>query len=175
MRSVLGVHWKDWCWSWNSNPLATWWEELTHLKRLWCWERLKVGGKEDDRWWDGWMASLTRWTWVWVNSRSLWWTEKPCMLQSMGSQRVRHDWVTELNWTPDFPVGCVSLGNSIDFSEPQSHLSIDTYLPISYHSCRAWAIAESRLLPSLCISENLQGASVSEVASLRQLGGFEDQ
>ena len=59
-RSVLGVHWKDWCWSWNSNTLATWCEELTHLKRPWCWERLRVGGKGDDRGWDGWMASPTR-------------------------------------------------------------------------------------------------------------------
>ena len=58
-RSVLGVHWKDWCWSWNSNTLATWYKELTHLKRLWCWERLKAGGEGDDRGWDGWMASPT--------------------------------------------------------------------------------------------------------------------
>ena len=50
------IHWKDWCWSWNSNTLATWWEELTHWKRPWCWERLKVGGEGDDRGWDGWMA-----------------------------------------------------------------------------------------------------------------------
>ena len=62
-------HWKDWCWSWNSNTLATWCEELTHWKRPWCWGRLKVG-EGDDRGWDGWMASLTRWTWVWVNSGS---------------------------------------------------------------------------------------------------------
>ena len=61
-RSVLGVHWKDWCWSWNSNILATWCEELTHLKRPWCWERLRVGGEGDDRGWDGWMAS-PHWTW----------------------------------------------------------------------------------------------------------------
>ena len=52
-KSVLNIHWKDWCWSWNSNTLATWWEELTHLKRPWCWERLKVGGEGDDRGWDG--------------------------------------------------------------------------------------------------------------------------
>ena len=58
------------CWSWNSNSLATWCEELTHLKRLWCWERLKVGGEGDDRGWDGWMASPTQWTWVWVDSGS---------------------------------------------------------------------------------------------------------
>ena len=51
--------------------------ELTHLKRPWCWERLRAGGKGDDRGWDGWMASLTRWTWVWVNSGSWWWTGRP--------------------------------------------------------------------------------------------------
>ena len=65
----------------------------------WCWERLKAGGKGDDRGWDGWMASPTQQTWVWVSSGSWWWTGKPCMLQSMGSQRVRHDWATELNWS----------------------------------------------------------------------------
>ena len=100
-RSVLGVHWKDWCWSWNSN-LATWCEELTHWKRLWCWEGLKAGREGDDRGWDGWMSSLTQWTWIWVSSGSWWWTGRPVMLQSMGSQRVRQDWVTELkfqNWT----------------------------------------------------------------------------
>ena len=99
MKSLLNIHWKDWCWSWNSNTLATWCEELTHLKRPWCWERLKEGGDGDDRGWDGWMASLTQWTWVWVNSRSWWWTGRPGMLWFMGSQKVRHDWATELNWT----------------------------------------------------------------------------
>ena len=96
-RSVLGIHWKDWCWSWNSNTLATWCEELTHLKRPRCWERLKAE-KGDDRGWDGWMASPTRWTWVWVNSGSWWWTGRPGVLQFLGLQRVRHDWATELNW-----------------------------------------------------------------------------
>ena len=60
-----------------------------------CLERLWAGGEGGNRVWDGWMASLTRWTWVWASSRSWWWTEKPGMLQSMGLQRVRHDWVTE--------------------------------------------------------------------------------
>ena len=60
------------CWSWNSNTMATWYEELTHWKRPWCWERLRVGGEGDDREWDGWMASLTLWTWVWVSSGSWW-------------------------------------------------------------------------------------------------------
>ena len=61
---------KAWCWSWNSNTLATWCEEGTHLKRPWCWERLKVGGEGDDRVWDDWIASLTWWTWVWISTRS---------------------------------------------------------------------------------------------------------
>ena len=103
-RSVLGVHWKDWCWSWNSSTLATSCEELTHWKRLWCWEGLGAGGEQDDRGWDGWMASPTRWTWAWVNSGSWWWTGRPGVLQFMGSQRVRYDWATELNWFSSQPV-----------------------------------------------------------------------
>ena len=73
----------------------TWFEELTHLKRPWCWERLKAGGEGDDRGWHGWMASPTQWTRIWTNSGRWWWTGKSGMLQSMGSQRVRHDWLTE--------------------------------------------------------------------------------
>ena len=96
---ILGVHWKDWCWSQNSNTLATSCEELTHWKRPWCWEGLGARGEGDDRGWDGWIASPTQWTWVWVNSGSWWWTGRPGVLRFMGSQRVRHDWVTELNWT----------------------------------------------------------------------------
>ena len=77
----------------------TWYEELTHLKRPWCWERWKAGGEGDNRGWDGWMASSTQWTWVWVNSGSWWWTGRPGMLRSMGSksQTWLSDW-TELNW-----------------------------------------------------------------------------
>ena len=79
--------------------MTTWCEELTHWKRLWCWERLKAGGEGGDRGWDGSMASLTQWIWVWAipgvgdGQGSL------AVLQSMGSQRVGHDWVTPLNWT----------------------------------------------------------------------------
>ena len=80
----------------NSNTLATWCKELMHWKRPWCWERLKAGGEVDDRGWDGWMTSPTRWAQVWVNSGS--WTGKPSVLQSMGSQRVARGWSTELNW-----------------------------------------------------------------------------
>ena len=69
------------------------------LKRLWCWERLRAGGEGDDRGWDGWMASLTRWTCIWAGSRSWWWTGKPSVLQFMRSQSQTQlsDW-TELNW-----------------------------------------------------------------------------
>ena len=96
---VLGVHWKDWGWSWNSNTLAISCEELIHWKRPWCWEGLGVGGEGEDSGWDGWMASPTQWTWVWVNSGSWWWTGRPGVLRFMGSQRVGYDWATELNWT----------------------------------------------------------------------------
>ena len=80
-----------WWWSWNSNTLVNWCEELTHWERF-----LKTGKEEDDRGWDGLMASLTQWTWVWGNSRSWWWTRRPGVLWSIGSRRVRHNW---MNWT----------------------------------------------------------------------------
>ena len=108
-QSILSLHWKDWCWSWNSNTVATWCEELTHLKRFWSYERLRAGGEGDDRGWDGWMASPTRWAWVWVNSGSWWWTGRPGVLWLMGLQRVRHDWATELNWT------CGSAGKELTY------------------------------------------------------------
>ena len=70
-----------------------------HLKRPWCWERLRAGGEGDDRGWGDWMASLTQWTWIWVNSGSWWWTGRPGILRFMGLRRVGHNWVTELSWT----------------------------------------------------------------------------
>ena len=101
-RSVLCVHWKDWCWSWNFSPLPTSWEELTHLKRAWCWERLKARGEGDDRGWGGWMASPTQWTWVWVwelvRDREAWCAAVHWVTKS----RTRlSDW-TELSWTETF-------------------------------------------------------------------------
>ena len=78
---------------------SPWCEEPTQLKRPWCWERLKAGGEGDDRGSDGWAASLTKWTWLWVNSGSWRWTGRPGVLQSMGWQGVGHDWATELNCT----------------------------------------------------------------------------
>ena len=87
-RSALEFLWREWCWSWNSITFATSCEELTHWKRLWWWEGLGAGGEGDDRGWDGWMASWTRWTRIWVNSGSWWWTGRPGMLQFLGLQRV---------------------------------------------------------------------------------------
>ena len=82
------------------------------IEKDWCWERLRAGREGDNRGWDGWMASLTQWTWVWVDSGSWWWTGRPGVLRFMGSQRVRHDWATELNWSH-------SLGNT-NYSTKQS-------------------------------------------------------
>ena len=96
-RSALGFLWKDWCWSWNSSTLATSCEELTHWKRLWCWEGLGAGAEGDDRGWDGWMASLTWWTWVWVNSGS---TDGQGGLACCGSWGHEvSDTTEQLNWT----------------------------------------------------------------------------
>ena len=67
-KSTLNIHWKDLCWSWNSNTLATWCKESTHWKRPWYWERLKAGGERGDLGWDGWMTSSTQWTQIWANS-----------------------------------------------------------------------------------------------------------
>ena len=89
-------------WCWSSNTVATWCKELPHWKRPWCWERLEAGREGDGRGWDSWMASLTQWTWVWASSGCWWRTGKPVVLQSMGSQRVGHDWVTELNWNFEY-------------------------------------------------------------------------
>ena len=72
---------------------------INGVEKTGCWERLRAGGEGDDRGWDGWMASLTQWTWVWVGPGNWWWTGRPGVLWFMGSQRVRHDWATELNWT----------------------------------------------------------------------------
>ena len=96
--------------------MATSCKELTHWKKLWCWEGLGAGGEGDNRGWDGWMASLTRWTWVWVNSRRWWWTGRPGVLRFIWSQRVGHDWATELNWTDIYFINNSLLMTLISFS-----------------------------------------------------------
>ena len=85
---------QDWCWSWNSNTLTTWCEELTHLKRPWCWEKLKAE-EGNNRGWHGWMAPLTQWTWVWVNSGRPWSTGKPGCCSSW----VHKFWAWPSDWT----------------------------------------------------------------------------
>ena len=127
-QSVLNIHWKDCCWSWNSNILATWYEELTHLKRPWCWERLKVG-EGDNRGWDGWMVSLTRWMWVWVNSGSWWWISLLARCSPWGC-RVGHDWATELNWLRKN----VLVFNIIDTKAPTRWKKLSTWWP----DCKPW-------------------------------------
>ena len=86
----------------ETGTLATWCKELTHWKTPRCWERLKVGEEGHNKGWDGWMASPTRWIWVWASSGSWWWTGRPRVLQSMGSPRVGQDWTTT-DMVDDFP------------------------------------------------------------------------
>ena len=93
-------------------------------KRLWCWEGLGAGREGDGREWDGWMASLTWWTWVWVNSGSWWQTWRPGVLRFMGSQRVGHNWVTELNWTDSSNSYLGLAGTSEEKVQGSSHIQL---------------------------------------------------
>jgi len=82
--------WQDWCWSWRSYTLATWCEDPTHWKRSWYRERLRAGGDRGNKKWDGWMASLSQWTWVWVNSGRWWWTGAGASRQSRSGPENVH-------------------------------------------------------------------------------------
>ena len=97
-----------------------------HLKRPWCWEGLRMGREGDDREWDGWMASLTQWRWVSVDSGSWWWTGRLGVLWSMGSQRVGQDWATELNWT-ELVLNLVQKALSTIFHVLQNCLSLQVF------------------------------------------------
>ena len=135
-KSTLNIHWKDWCWNWNSNTLATWCKYPTYWKRPWCWERLKAGEEGGNRGWDGWMVSPTQWSWVWANSRRQQRTGKPDVLQSMRLQRVRHNWAAE---------------------QEQSILQLDTYC-----SCR-WKCKGIKRKPSL--KKSKEGVQFSQCFS----------
>ena len=137
----------------NVSPFA-----YCHLKRPWCWERLGAGGEGDDRGWDGWMASPTQWTWVWVDSRSWWWTVKPGMLQSVGSQRVRHDWATELNWTKLNQTSC-------NWPLPTSPTSFWHVTPLVCYMQPQWLFAPQVNFPnwSLCFTVPLVGLFNSQI------------
>ena len=134
-----GCSLEGWCWGWNSESLPTSCEELTHWKRPWCWEGLGTGGEGDGRGWDGWMASPTLWTWVWVNSGSCWWTVRPGVLQFMGSQRAGHDWASELKWTEKQLARSNSACHSVIATQiyrtqlcsfPKSHISFAIWLGV---------------------------------------------
>ena len=118
--------------------LATSCKELTLWKGLWCWEGLGEGGEGGDRGWDGWMTSLTRWTRVWVNSGSWCWTGRPGMLQFIGSQRVRHDGASELNWTETLGFTVCSIKkNGFHICENRS-LDLFQYIPPHKEWERLW-------------------------------------
>jgi len=141
-----------------------------------------AGGEGDDRGWDGWMASLTRWTWVWVNSVSLWWTGRPGVLQFMGSQRVRHVWVTELNWTetqegklPQEPMPGLSWIITVELLEAQCRQCWELNTPGgrsqrgSAQYCEISSLQGLNQVPTV----NIGGKNWSQTSSMRREGGKE--
>ena len=159
-QSALNIHWKDWCWSWSSKTLATWHEELIHWKRPWCWERLRTGGERDDTGRDGWMGSPAQWTWVWASSVSWRWTGKPGLLQSMGLQRVRHHWTTELR-DKDLNIwlkGLINTSIGSDFQEEwqineANSFEIKEALPIVLNGTNITCLWWSILGEAVCTTE----------------------
>ena len=113
-KSVLNIHWKDWCWSWSSNTVTTWCKELIHWKRPSCWKRLRAGGEGDDRGRGGWTASPTQWMWVWASSGSWWRTGRHGVLQSMWWQSDMTKW---LNWTDRDTCGALPADPACDSAD----------------------------------------------------------
>ena len=132
-KSILNILWKDWCWSWNSNTLATWCKEWTHWKRPWCWERLKVGEEGDNKGWDGWMASLTQWTWVWVSSGSWWWTRK------LAVHGVAKSWTQLNHWTE------LNINSSIKDTDFYP-VAIWIFKYIDFYTCILYNMSELKIL-----------------------------
>ena len=141
--SVLNIHWKDWCWSWDFNTLSTWCEELTHWKRHWCWERLKAEGKGDDRGWDGWMASPTLWTWVWVSSgmdREAW----RAAVHGVAKSRTRlSDW--------NEPNVRNSNTSTIALNPPGNPFPLGVYRMTALHASTGHPLAHCRTEQYICV------------------------
>ena len=142
-KSVLGIHWKDWCWSWNSNTLATWCEELTLWKGPWCWERLKAGGEGDNRGSDGWMASLTWWTWVWASSGSWWWTGSLVCCSPWGhkeSDTTEQLNGTELNWLDALSFTFIRLTCNPKWGSTRKLLCLQSERSPFSSACKIWPL-----------------------------------
>ena len=125
-------------------------EELTHLKRPWCWERLRAGGEGDDRGWDGWMASPNQWTWVWVNSRSWWWAGRPGVLRFMSSQRVGQ--TERLNWTDKASHGLVPHLHQLTHTNLSSSSTLGSLLlrPFAHSLLSPWDASLFSTSPDPC-------------------------
>ena len=155
--------------------LATWWEELSHLKRPWCWERLRAGGEGDDRGWDGWMASPTQWTWVWVDSGSWWWKGRPGVLQFMGRKEL--DMTEQLNWTELkryilIYLICIKLTNigfELGYKEKVKYIlpNIDFYRPYS-QTIKKFRMGENNSKWSNWQTTNLKNIQATPTAQLQK-------
>ena len=121
------------------------WRDDSFEKTLMWEKKLRAGGEGDDRGWDGWMASPTQWTWVWLDSGSWWWTGRPGILQSMGSQRVGHDWVTELNWKLVFRDYEVSSTETLSSWRAAANVTFMSWFLLSIKMRKRWVV--SHLIP----------------------------
>ena len=131
------------------------------FEKTWCWERLRAGGEGDNRGWDGWMALPTQWAWIWVNSGSWWWTGRPGVLQCVGSQRVGHDWATELNWPLKEEKGIrstlVSDKTISLLSKVSTTWKLSTNIPRAHYDRAGWQFAIAAVAPAnlLCVTRSL--------------------
>ena len=142
--------------------LATWCQKLTHLKRAWCWERFRAGGGGDDRGWDGWMASPTQWTSVWVNSRNRWWTGRPDILQAMGSQTR-----TQLSDWTELLLGRKGMATLYNMLKGRATTLLTKVwilkylvLPVVMHGCDSWDHKEGWTLKSWIFSLEVLGKTL---------------
>ena len=159
MKSVLNIHWKDWCWRWNSNTLATWWEELTPWKRPWCWERLKAGG---EGWWHHWFDGHEfEWTPGVGNG-----TGRPGMLQSMGQKES--DMTEWLNWTEAFSV---HLCAPPIYTHYRATVTRVTMFPPPSQAC--FLSFMSPVVPNLMLYSVSQDTGKEEFVHFRSLGSWE--